>query len=115
MKTANENTLIVTRDFSITPGSRYISEGDFSGEEFRQGTLEPKVRTTIENGTELLIDLDGTAGYGTSFLEEAFGGLIRANGYSYDDLIAHLKFKSDEEPYLIEDILEYIKDARDSV
>jgi hypothetical protein len=30
--------------------------------------------------------LDGTAGYPSSFLEEAFGGLVRQRGFSHRDL-----------------------------
>jgi hypothetical protein len=54
--------------------------------------------------------LDGTAGYATSFLEAAFGGLAREFGK--DTVLDCLKFKSDEEPYLIDEIKGYIKDVQ---
>ena len=66
----------------------------------------------IRNGNELLVDLDGAAGYGTSFLEESFGGLIRDNKVSYKDLKKVLKLKSDEDPTYIEEINQYIEDAQ---
>lgn len=103
--------LSVATDFSRTPGSRYIEEGDYSGELFRNETLEPAVRRALEEGTKLRIDLDGTAGYGTSFLEEAFGGLVRDCAITGADLLRTLEFVSQEEPYLVEDITGYIKDA----
>ena len=31
----------------------------------------------MQDGGKIIINLDGTAGYATSFLEEAFGGLVR--------------------------------------
>ena len=34
----------------------------------------------------LIVDLDGTAGLGTSFLEESFGGLIRRDHINYNIL-----------------------------
>lgn len=111
MEAADKIFLNVGNDFSKTPGPREIWEGDFSGELFRTACLEPAVRDAIEKNGILFIDLDGTAGYGTSFLEESFGGLIRKCNYQYDQLIDHLEFKSDEEPYLIEDIMEYLRDA----
>ena len=61
----------------------------------------------------LFIDLDGTAGYGTSFLEEAFGGLIREDRFSYDVITSTVEYKSDEEEYLIEDTQAYLKEASD--
>lgn len=113
MTAANKNKIFlnVGNDFSKTPGPREIWEGDFSGELFRNTCLGPAMKNAIENDTILYVDLDGTAGYGTSFLEESFGGLIRHNNYTCNQLVEHLQFKSDEEPYLIEDILEYLRDA----
>lgn len=105
-----DNKLIIkVKDFSITPGSRYIDEGDFSGEVYRKNILEPIFKESLQTGTKILIDLDGTIGYGTSWLEEVFGGLARI--YGIENVIKLLEFKSDEEPYLINDIKEYIKNA----
>ncbi len=111
MTVINELTLVVSTNFSPTPGPRKILEGKFSGEEFRESCLEPKLKEAIEKNTKLLIDLDGTAGFGTSFLEEAFGGLIRINKYSYEEILNHIELKSVEEDYLIDDIKWYLKDA----
>ncbi len=106
----DDKLIIRVRDFSITPGSRYKDEGDFSGEEFRERFLEPSFEKALEIRKKILIDLDGTIGYGTSWLEEVFGGLARK--YGIDKVIKLLDFKSDEEPYLIDDIKEYIKNAK---
>jgi hypothetical protein len=73
--------------------------------------LVPAVRDARVAGERIQIDLDGTAGYGTSFLEEAFGGLVRANKYSAAELRDTIVLKSDEESYLIADIWGYIEDA----
>lgn len=102
----------IAKDFSSTPGPRFISEGEWSGELFRTQYLLPKVKKAISENIELKVILDGTAGYGTSFLEESFGGLIRIEMVDYDKLIKILKIISDEEPYLIDDIKEYLKDAQ---
>jgi hypothetical protein len=98
-------------DFSKTPGSRYRDEGKkaHSGQEFREDILEPKFREAMERQSKILVDLDGTIGYGTSWLEEVFGGLARTFGYQ--KVLDMIDFKSEEEDYLIEDIKEYIKDA----
>ena len=103
--------LKVSTDFSDIPGPRYIREGLYSGEEFRERLLVPLLKKCIENGDTLQIVLDGTQGYGTSFLEEAFGGLIRVNHLSFSDIHDHVIIVSEEEPYLKDDIDEYIRAA----
>jgi hypothetical protein len=103
----------IRKDFSPTPGPRYIHEGKFSGELFRQQVLFPKVSESIEKGVPFEVNLDGTAGYGTSFLEESFGGLIRIHGLSYEKIIAQMTLISIEEDYLIDDVNEYLKAANE--
>src|SRR5690606_13973127 len=105
-----DSIIIRVCDFSKTPGSRYRDEGRkaHSGEEFREEILEPKFKIAIANDQKILIDLDGTIGYGTSWLEEVFGGLARA--YGHRRVLSTLEFKSEEEGYLIDDIKQYIKD-----
>lgn len=101
----------IATDFSRTPGIRTLKEGSYPAKEFRENILLPKLREAIENKEKLQIDLDGTAGIGTSFLEESFGGLIRENKISYTNIINTLIFVSDEEPNYIEEIMDYLKDA----
>jgi hypothetical protein len=103
----------IAKDFSSTPGPRYIKEGDNSGELFRQTIFLPKMKQAIQENKILFVDLDGVFGYGTSFLEETFGGLIRDADLDYHIVLKHLKIKSEEEPFLIEDINNYLKDAYD--
>ncbi|SUC38133.1 STAS-like domain-containing protein [Prevotella pallens] len=68
------------------------------------------IKECIRNQEKFIIDLDGTAGYGTSFLEEVFGGLIREEKLDYGAVCNTLVIISDEEPELKE-CWEYIKDA----
>lgn len=98
----------VAKDFSDTPGARYVEDGPWSGQEFREKFL--KMNFTKPERPTLLIDLDNTEGYATSFLEEAFGGLAREFGK--DEVLKRLKFRSDQDPLLIEEIISYIKDAK---
>ena len=101
----------VLKHFSPTPGPRYIHEGKFSGELFRQTVLYPKVSEAIEKNIPFEVNLDKTAGYGTSFLEESFGGLIRIHKLSYDKIMSLMTLISIEEDYLIDDVNEYLNDA----
>lgn len=107
MTTTMNTSLSIASDFSKVPAGRYLSDGDFSGEVFRDKVLAP----ALMRGGEVLVDFDGTEGYGSSFLEEAFGGLIRVHNFQLEDLSRRLKFKSDEDPSLVDEVREYLADA----
>jgi hypothetical protein len=100
-------SIVIARDFSPTPGFRYISDGPKSGEEFRQLLLEPHFRPNASY--PLLVDFDGVVGFATSFLEEAFGGLARI--VDKETCLRRLEFKSEEDPLLIDEVISYIEEA----
>jgi folate-dependent tRNA-U54 methylase TrmFO/GidA len=102
----------VANDFSETPGPRSRDEGKDSGQQFLEELLLPKYEEAKKHNEHLIIDLDGTEGYATSFLESAFGGLARK--YGAKEILDTIKFKSIEEPYLIGEIMNYIRGARNS-
>lgn len=102
--------IVICQDFSETPNARYRSEGEHSGEEFRETLLEPKYLEAKENNEKLVIDFDGSYGYPTSFLEEAFGGLARR--YDYKDILNRLDFISNDEPSLVDEVTDYIANAK---
>ena len=100
LKTA-ELEINIARDFSDTPGARYKKDGDFSGQEFREKFLEPLFADPDDN-TKIRIILDGTEGYATSFLEEAFGGLTRQHGVKR--VQSRIKFVSTEDKLLVTEV-----------
>jgi hypothetical protein len=98
----------IARDFYDAPAGRFPEDGKYHGQKFRTDLLLP----ALQSGEEILVDMDGTDGYGSSFLEEAFGGLVRLCGFSAAELHQKLKFKSDEDESFIEEIWDYIDSAR---
>lgn len=104
---------IVATEFSRTPSARTENEGKNPGEKLRK-ILVPLLMECISQKEQLIVDLDGTAGYGTSFLEEVFGGLIREEKFKYQDLKDYLDFISEEEPDLIDEIWQDIEDAHEN-
>lgn len=90
-------------DFTRYPAGRYRSDGKFSGERFRDDLLVPALRAA----KFVQLKLDGTAGYGSSFLEEVFGGLVRSGEFSADQLLEAIKLES-KDSSLIDEIHEYI-------
>ena len=67
-------TISLAKEFSTTPGGRFRIMGPDSGEAFRAKLIQELRRRPPE---VIEVVLDGAEGYGSSFLEEAFGGLIR--------------------------------------
>ena len=98
-------TVSIANDFSVFPGGRIPADGPFSGEEFRDNILIP----LLKNNEEAIIDFDNVRGYGSSFLEESFGGLIR-KGYKRDIILKLLHFKS-KKYSVIEEVNRYIDNA----
>ncbi len=87
-------TYRIADEFSMTPGGRFRRHGPYSGEEFRDDVLRDLLERAISDGDMLAIVLDGTAGYGSSFLEEAFGGLIRLGLFDRDKVKQHLDLRA---------------------
>jgi hypothetical protein len=85
-------SISIARDYSETPIGRYLDDSDFNGEKFRETIL----RDALSEG-ELEVDLDGVEGFGSSFLEEAFGGLVRKGYFVKQELHQKLKIKCTEE------------------
>ncbi|MGR5390823.1 STAS-like domain-containing protein [Vibrio crassostreae] len=77
--------------FSKTPFGRYKSDGQYSAERFRDEVLVPKLNEA--HGDDVEVDFTKVAlGVGSSFLEEAFGGLVR-DGFDKNELTQHIKIK----------------------
>ena len=112
--TLDEHTVYVrVLDFTAAPGPRHRSESSDadSGEQFRDEVLLPAYEKARTEGTKLVVDLDGTAGYASSFLEESFGGLARI--FPPSDVLATIEIVSATRPWYVEEVMEeYIPEAR---
>ena len=95
----------IAKDFSRYPAGRYLDDGPFNGQLFRDSFLVP----ALNSGEGVEICFDGARGYGSSFLEEAFGGLCRA-GYKKEKIEDVFDFKSSD-PSLVLEVKEYINNA----
>ncbi|WP_421917354.1 STAS-like domain-containing protein [Mesorhizobium sp.] len=111
-----QNMIDVASEFSPYPSGRVPNDGTFNGERFRKEVLVPALSAAIEQGPNqrLVIDIDGVRSFGSSFLEEAFGGLIRTGAFTQADLLRHLEIRC-HKPHLqfFKEMIEsYIKQAR---
>ena len=87
----------VATDFSPYLGGRYRDDGPWSGEQFRDDVLLPRLQAAMAANDVLVIILDGVAGVPSSFLEEAFGGLLRRRiDWRLADVERSLKLQTDD-------------------
>lgn len=91
--------LLKVYDFGEYPGPRYKSQGLDSAELFYEDLLNPYFKEAVADREILTLDLDFTAGYSPSFIDEIFGNLIY--DFDFKDIEKFLKIKSEEEPHWI--------------
>lgn len=106
----SERMISISRDFSPSPAGRYKSDGPFNGERFRQEILIPAIRGAVESREELTVDFSGADSYSSSFLEEAFGGLVRAEVVRPDELVKFLRLEPGNAIFA-----SYVADASDYI
>ena len=99
------NEIDVGRDFTRFPAGRDLNDGPYCGEVFRDKFLRP----WLDKGEPVVVKLDTALSYGSSFLEEAFGGLVRLN-YPKATILKLLTLDT-EKPMLKQEIEGYIDSA----
>ncbi len=104
----------IVKEYTDKPGARYESQGSNSGEKFRDTILYPRFLEALEKNESLIVNLDGGYGYGSSFLEESFGGLVRRlkkeNNNNYTKVLEIVIISNDNKTWL-EKIKGYITEA----
>lgn len=100
-------------EFSQFPGGSLRTQGDHSGQEFREDRLTPALRTAIQTGQVVIVNLDGTMGLSTAFSREAFGGLVAKDGFTLEQLKRHLVIAGDEPStrVYVDEAWDYIENA----
>ena len=102
--------LKISEVFSEYPGARYYEDGPDSGQEFFETVLKTAFENSLNAKEKLVVDLDGTAGYASSFLSESFGRL--AEMFTVKGVLANLDIISNDEPDWKEAILkDYIPNS----
>ncbi|CQH63968.1 STAS-like domain-containing protein [Yersinia enterocolitica] len=100
--------IMIAKDFSKTPFGRYVTDSPNSAERFRKEILAPAFR-----GQEQPVEVDFSdisLGVGSSFLEEAFGGLVRKEGIDKNRVINCLTIKS-KLPIYEQQIRKFVENA----
>ncbi len=107
-------TLNIGRDFSCDPAGRYRTDGDASGEAFREDFLRKEIEQ-LKKGEKLKIILDDCVeAYGSSFLTEGFAGMVKYGYISSNSLLKKLDitYADEDFKFYAEKIQKYILDAK---
>ena len=85
-------TIVMARDFSKFPAGRFRKDGDASATAFRDDLLAD----ALNNGEDVEVVFDGVPVFAASFLEEAFGGLVREHHMTKAFLDERLRLRADD-------------------
>ena len=96
MEQNGDDIKLSVSEFTEFPGPRYSKQGANSGEDFYHEKLNAAFVKARNGKKKLIIDLDNTAGYASSFLDEAIGNLVY--DFSYNEVLSILQIISKQEP-----------------
>jgi len=92
--------------WSDLPAGRYRDDGPNSGEAFREDVLAPALR----DNDSVTLDLNEVYGLASSWTEEVFGGLVRINKFTPEQLQKRLDLSLNS-PLTVKMIKSYIAHA----
>ena len=105
--------LSIAKEFSPMAIGRYKTHNPLSGEVFREEHLTPMLRRAVQARDFLEVDLEGMKGLSASFLEEAFGGLVRSGEWTAKEVLEVVRFVPKGtyfDPY-IKNVKDFIREA----
>lgn len=105
--------ITVSSDFTDSPGARYRNDGPYSGQEFYEDILKPKLDRAWHNEEILLIDFDNTLGYASSFISEVFLRISK-DFKNAEKIKSKIKIKSEDDPFLEPAINQIIDEMNNS-
>lgn len=108
IKEGNETVINFKDEYTDAPGGRYMSEGKFSGEHFREVLLQTRYLQAVNNNELLIINMDGCYGFPAIFLSESFGGL--AKQLNNPLIMDNIEIIYSDEPCMRDKICKYIEE-----
>lgn len=100
---------VIVKESTTAPGGRTVSDGPHSAEWFYWDVLRPKLQLAQTTRQVVVVDLDGTAGYAASWLDELFTRAVREFGKTW--VMQFMGVKTHDEPHLLDDIKQFIDEA----
>ncbi|MAQ16552.1 MAG: hypothetical protein CMN30_17380 [Sandaracinus sp.] len=93
----------IAKNYSPRLGGRYVRDGKFSGEDFRDRVLRPAFLAN----DKVSMNIDGTENISASFYEEALGGLVAEFGLKA--VLEKLTIVAVERGYLVPRLLRWME------
>ena len=90
-----------SREFSRVPAGITVMDGPRSAEEFKKNHLIP----LCEQFDKVVVDLSGTLGFASSFLEYSFGNLEST-------IACKIEIQCDDDPTIVKEVKEYMNRCR---
>jgi hypothetical protein len=84
--------LVIAEEFSATPKGRTPNDGPDSGLRFRQQYLAPRLKAATPSD-RLEVVLDGVITLDPEFIEEAFVGLVRDDGFTLEQVTSIMSIR----------------------
>jgi len=106
--------LNIGKEFSNLPSGRFYSDKTgSSGEQFREELLRVKLSALRQNEKLLVILDDNVEGYGSSFLVEAFAGIVKYGYMTSEELLSKIDLKANDDDFIFfkKRIIQYINEA----
>ncbi|PMG39312.1 DUF4325 domain-containing protein [Vibrio breoganii] len=104
----------IGKQFSDDPQGRFYTDGQGSGEEFREDHLKVELGKLKVNEKLTIILDDEVDGYGSSFLTEGFAGMVKYGYMDKETLLSKLKFSYSDEDFAFYEkkIRQYVNEAK---
>lgn len=99
----------IAKEYTDCPGGRFIENGPYSGEDFRENVLKRLIRE-CKPEEKINLVFDGAYGYPVSFLDEAFRVLAKEIGKN--EILMLFNFESNDDPRLVDEIKSLIDDVK---
>jgi hypothetical protein len=100
--------------FSAYPAGRDDNDGPYNGQKFQREILIESMKRATDQNVKVIVSLNGLRSCGSSFLEEAFGGLIRDGHFKKRQVEKSLEvvYSSQRLKRWNDAIYRYIKEAK---
>lgn len=93
-ETEGSTVIDIASEFSAYPSGRFPTDGQYNGELFRTRWLVPALKgASTGDNRVVVVDIDGVRSFGSSFLEEAFAGLVRLRLFDKRFVQKHLSIR----------------------
>lgn len=102
-----QSLIYLAREWSPLPAGRNINENEYNGQDFRTKFLEP----SLKEFDVVTVDIEGVIHMTSSFMEEAFAGLVRERVIEPGEFERRVKIVAESNGFFAFEIKKYVSEA----